>query len=212
MPFRRTRRTRRRRRRPTRGGGKAMRAVRTLSKFVDRELHLVDSITQINQQDLSTFTLLNGISEGADPVDRLGSRATMRSIVVRQHIVVGNQDATIRVTIVFDKQANATIPVSADLYQNIGTPAERITSPFNNDKRKRWIVLFDRVINVNNVDRPRLHWRWSRKLSQQVSYRAGGPTFADIDKNSLWLIMFSTTAGGANSPQLTTQSRVRFAP
>jgi len=209
MPFRRTRR-RRRRRRPR--GGKALRAVRNLSKFVDRELHVHDFVLDTDATSVTQVSYLTGIAVGDTLITRQATQVTLRSLRISLFFFVGNQEATTRVSLIMDRQTNGVLPVAADIYERVTNPQQVLTSSFNIINKKRFKVLWDRKFNTNGVDRPSYTTGKRLRLAQRTLYSGNGLNVIDSLSGGLFFVMTSNTVGGANSPHVNGDFRVMFAP
>jgi len=209
MPFRRRRRRRVRRRRK---GGKALRAVRALSKFVDKEMHLVDAGINFQQQIAIQFRLINAIPDGTLFNQRNGEQITMRSLRLKMMLRSGNSSVRIRVLLVYDKQPNGVLMTEQQLFQNVGTEFQVLVSPINHSLRKRYTILMDRLVNVNPVQNPVVILSKRLRMNHKTRYTGPGIAIADIDRGSLYLVTKGMSAGGAASPVIDFSTRLRFAP
>ena len=206
------RRPTRRRRSRKRGPGKALRAVRTLSKFVDRELHIHDILDQNDITSTGLILLLTGINEGDTRSTRMGVQVTARSLRLSLFFAVGNQEALTRVILVIDRQTNGAFPTFADILQNVGTTGQVMSSAMNTENSKRFKVLWDRKVRTNSVDLPVHTTGVFKRLTHKVRYNGAGAGIGTALSGTLFLFLLSNTVGGANSPNVTTQSRLVFAP
>lgn len=209
MPFRRThRRRRRRRRRPT-----AMRAVKRLARFVDTELHqsVVASAAQ-QATSLGLFIRLVQIDQGDDDTDRSGVQVALRSLEVRFHMERGNTDACVRTIIFVDKQTNGIQPTLADIFQVLGSPEIGITSPINNDNKRRFTILSDRLRNFIDGHSDHQCWRYGRKLTNKVRFDGTSSALVDVVSGMVWCLHLADVVAGAPAVDVNQVSRVWFAP
>jgi len=218
MPFTRQRRTRRRRRRPmsrARAGPKALRLVRSLKPFIDKELHFADFTTggtSLGITTTPTILLLTGIAEGVEAVNRTGSQATLRTLAYKLFWETGNTDACVRVTVLRDTESNGTLPTSVQLYENSATGPEMLVSAMNNDFTHRFRILQDYHVMLSGNWRPVLCIKKFRRLGTQMRFRGPSLMFTDVQSGGIWMFLTSNTAGGGANPTVHVASRIRFAP
>ncbi len=211
MPFRKRRRRMRRTRR--RRGTKALRAVRALSKFVDRELHFHDTDDQFNQQDTPTILLLNGIGDGDTAITRQGLQLTNRHLRLRVYLATGTSATRTRIVLLIDRQPNGALPTAAQLFQQATPGLETVLSPRNQNFKKRFTILYDRLIPSNPVVAPTTLVAKSFRLKHITRFTSANGGIADLDKGSLVLFLTNDLNGNpAVSPVITMTSRLIFAP
>ncbi len=210
MPF--TRRTRRRRR-PRRSRPSAMRAVRRLARFVDTELNQAIFIGQgIDVQFTGSFLDLVQISQGDDDNNRHGLQVTMRSIAMRFHVAIGNQDSCLRVILLVDKQSNGAVPTVADVLQITTGGTDVVTTPTNNDNKKRFTILSDRVRILINGHSDLLCFPLRKKLTHKIRFDGVGQAIDDVVSGAVFLLLLSDQTTVANAPTVAVTSRAWFAP
>jgi len=215
MPFRRNRRSRRsrprRRRRRFRGRRRMMsRRAPVEQKFIDFTAGAALA------SDLANRVLipLNAMPQGITENDRIGLMSTARSILIRLSLNVtgGPPQQNARVMIVLEKEpAGAQIDTANILANNSPAtdPLIPILSPRKLDRAGRYRVLFDRRVVFTNATNQRA-LKIFRKLNFTSRHSNMGGGFADIQTNSLWLIMFSDQPFGGAPPSYVVSKRFRF--
>lgn len=190
-----------------------MRMVQTLSKFVDRELHHRNFLQNQIVQSTPVITLISGIPEGEDELERQGIQVTFRSMKFRQVMFRGNTDAFMRTTIVVDKQSNGALPGVGDLYENNGSSSQQMVSPFDNNFAKRFTIFYDRTRTFTaNAASAQQVVRFGRKLSHRGRWLTGGNTIADVASGAIVMFQIGTQAAVNASPTVETSIKLRFAP
>lgn len=210
MPFRRRTRTRRRRRtrRPT-----AMRAVKRLARFVDTELHFADIvITNPDVDELGIITPLISVPQGVDANDRDGVQISLRSLSMKFQLLIGSESVCVRFLLVIDKQVNGAEFLLADLLQDTTTDLRQLTSPINNDNRKRFTILRDWTRTLVAGHSNTICFNVRRRLTNKIRYDGIGGLIADVVSGMVYLVAFSDKTTAQTSPNMTMLSRVMFAP
>lgn len=159
--------------------------------------------------------LLNAIVNGASIFQRVGNKLNMKSIRVRgviRNTATAIQD-TGRIVIVYDRQANGSLPAFSDMFQtvnNAGTTETTGLSEININNRDRFIILRDKQIvlpavtftagvltnfgpnNANDGEENELIIDEFIKLKGlQSTYRSAGGGIADIASGSLFMYFLS---------------------
>jgi len=210
MPFRRTRRRRRstRRRRPT-----ALKAVKRLARFVDTELHQDTLIADVvGVQSAGVFIQMQQIAVGDTDVHRNGLQVSLRSIQLKFIAERGNTDACMRIILFIDKQVNGAFPLFSQLLEVTVTPTLQITSPFNNDFRRRFTILSDTYKTFVDGNSDKRCWKLNRKLSHKIRYTGDTGAIADVTSGMVYLALLTDQLGGAAAVTTSLVSRTWFAP
>ncbi len=190
-----------------------MRAIRNLSRFVDRELHTDEIAFQQNVTNTGVFVLLSAIAEGVGTEDRNGLQVTMRSIAYKISITIGNNDGCLRVLTFIDKQSNGGFPTLDQLLETNVFGLASVNSPLEKDFLKRFRVVSDRRYVFTAVRFPvNCPPGVRRRLTHKIRYTGATNTIASITTGAVIMLMVASTAGGANSPNVDVAGRLLFAP
>lgn len=175
-------------------------------KFVDT----TNALVTLGAGTLAVGALCNGIVPGSGANNRIGRKIVMKSVLIRwsvalQATTVGG--GSVRMMLVYDKQANATAPAVTDvLVQNT------FTSPNNLSNRDRFVVLWDEVtdsISINN--NYSISGKFYKKLNLETMYNAGtAGTIGDITSGSLYVLIGNNGGFTTAQPQITYETRVRY--
>lgn len=155
-------------------------------------------------------TLLNGTTQGTTALTRLGRRCTFKSLYVRGFIQMAptSTGATpIRILVVQDKQANAVAPVATDILNVDG-----IAGVNNLSNSRRFVTLMDHTIDCVGTQGPQATLvNLYKKLGVVTEYNAGSAgTIGDIQSNSIYALIYTTTGVGVAALSQGLQCRVRF--
>lgn len=158
----------------------------------------------------SAGTLLNGSVPGSGATDRIGRKVVIKSLLYRYAFSLAASSTgggTLRILIVYDKQANAAAPLITDILL-----ADSFTSPNNLSNRDRFITLFDELTEplgsganyqVANVG--------YKKLNLEQMFNAGtAGTIGDITSGSIYLFVAQSGAIGTANPTFSIRTRVRY--
>lgn len=156
--------------------------------------------------------LMNGCIRGNSIDTRVGQRIMMRSI---QFMYTFNTDPTslepqrLRVFMVYDRQANGSFPLLADIFETVGTTNFRKL-----ENRSRFNILFDKtyMLNVNPNTPSTGVQSYYKRLSLPVTYssEAGIGNNQDIMTGSLWFGVVSSVGIDEHPPTVFYNTRVRF--
>lgn len=184
----------------------------------------------------ASFTLLNGIQEGASFYNRIGRKIMMRSLHLYGNIQLsGNAGGTAeyaRIMVVYDRQANTAFPAAQDLLDNYDNAGAQVTNSFaslNMNNAERFKVLRDIRIAVptttvatpaENAVEGVLDYTTNRcninefiRLSDLETHFKGTTNPAaigDITTGSLLLFVQGQIAAAAAPYVLTWSARLRF--
>lgn len=150
-----------------------------------------------------SVTHLSPLLHGTTDTTRIGDRVTYRSLLFRM-FVTPNSTAGInylRAVIVRDKQANASAPTMAQVFQT----ASIVLSPLNDDFSERFKVLYDRLFTVDTDATGAQVEKIYRKFKFVTEY---DDTAAIPNTNSVYLLLLSDQA--TNGPSVAFWSRLRY--
>lgn len=220
----RRRRTRRpyRRRRTRRGGGgfrpvirPAWRAARNLWYDVKRLKNMVNaefkSVTAINNATHTPSTtpsrlLLNPLGRGDDIDQRHGRVVRARSVEIDGHVTI-NSSATntrLRVVLLLDTHPDGVTPTYPEVFNH----ATSVVAVRNLDNRRRFIILRDFLVQLNNSTRDMSRIKLYKQLNfHQIFDDSNAGDITDIKHNALYLFLISDEATNAPSVHLTTRYR-----
>ncbi len=218
-------RSRRRSRRPSRpfrrSGGQSTRAIAVRAlQATDQEQKFLDNVFANNGIDDTSTTgsifLLNGVSAGTANFNRIGKRMKMRSLYLQ---LAFNKDITaptktdyVRVIVLLDRQTNQALPFVDDvlILPGSGVPLTEMLSPNKLDNSKRFVTLYEtRIALQKDFLEGRLLKKYIR-LSQTVIYDNAGGIVADINTNSLVLMVIGSVVTGSSVPTFSGTVRLRF--
>lgn len=184
---------------------KKMRFSRVNPEFKYADVSAGTSITPVG-----SFILMNGIVQGTSAVARIGQRIIIRSIYVT--ILLYGQTiqpySMLRFLIVQDKQPNGAVFTLGSLFE-VPTAGVSTLSPLNYDNMRRYKILWDRHFVLNNTEVQEKYIKIYKKVFIPVEYNINNAgTVADINKNSLYLLLLNTD--NINVPSCTYYSRIRY--
>lgn len=204
-------------RRKTSGrSGIAMRTGGWANPWRGREVKFVDvtPAPTVNLGSVQWSTpgiLLNGMAPGSTASDRVGRKIVMTTLLIRwraQMVITGIQGANFRILVVYDKQANAALPVITDILDSNDVLARQ-----NLSNRDRFIVLVDK--HSKNVgaqsDWSTIGKIYRKKLNLETIFNAGAAgTIGDIASGSVVLFIAHTGTTGTVAPTMNLLTRIRY--
>lgn len=158
----------------------------------------------------AVLTLLNGVDDGALPLNRIGRRMTMKSLTWRFNMSMMPTTtgcSSIRNLIVYDKQANAAAPPILSVLV-----ANAIYSNMNLSNSRRFVVLMDKVYNGIGTAGPQsIADKGYIPLNLETEFNDASTALVDsITTGSVYLIQFQDGNLLVADPLNFFYSRIRF--
>lgn len=193
-------------------------------KLLPKPRQTIEVKSNTYQQDsgyqLSTtgdLFLLNGIAQGTDFTQRIGSRFTMKSICLNYELKRVGEDTSIGLFLVYDKQASQASPAvcggsaNAVLDGTIASPTVVNTQcPLDLSNRDRFVILYHKVHHVTS-NTPIINHKKFIKLNVGTTCEGASNAITAISTGSLHLMAISNIAFiSANRPELRFMSRLRY--
>ncbi|AXQ66153.1 MAG: coat protein [Cressdnaviricota sp.] len=173
------------------------------------EKKYIDTSQAVGALAAASITLLNGTATGTDFTNRIGREILMKSIYLRLTAYNGtDQDASLRIMLVYDKQPNGATPAITDILT-----ASDIISPNNLNNKDRFTTISDKVRKISTAsDRGFWHKKY-KYIQYNTQYSGTTNVINSIASGALWLVLIpiinSTGASTANFVVGYT-NRVRF--
>lgn len=154
-----------------------------------------------------TITLLNGITQGSDIINRVGNRIDVVSILIRGSVAVGATptSATYRWLVVYDKQANAATPLITDVLTAIS-----LSGVNNLANRDRFVIYLDKTGQLEATDKTTEPIKEYIECNLETTYNGTGATSAAIATGALYFISVGNLAAGVTTPTVAATSRIRY--
>lgn len=220
MPYRRRRnysyrrrpvyRRRRYRSRPTTSVAGIVNDVRRIKRLINVEQKAYSSDDLATIANLTTSgskRLLNGLVHGHDNNNRNGRKVKNMSVQFKGYIsknaTAGSQHR-VRLIILIDKAPNGSAFNTTDFLTSANVYAAR-----NLDHIKRFVVLTDRVLHLDDGIKDQVHFNIYKKLRNHTVYDdSNNGDITDINSNAIYAFLISnnTTAG----PSVLMTSRLRY--
>ncbi len=191
----------------SKAGTQLLRDFNHLRKFVNTEVHYVDTTASTTATTTTVPILLNGISVGDTTTTRTGQSVKMSRCDVRVQLAVNATSLVnfTRIIFVIDKQANATTITGADLLVSSTT-----YSPYTFGSQGRFVTLYDETIALSTYSNGAVTLCFGLpSMNQHVIFNTSNTgTIADIVTNAIYLLYLSDQV--ANPPSITYHSRFWF--
>lgn len=209
-------RRRRYRRKPTRwqnyktGLSQLYTDVNKLKNMVNVEFknHDVVNNSFSNVSTTGSITALNYVAQGDGSEGRDGNMFRMKSIELRYQLAMDTleeqQTTGIRVMIFLDTDPNGSGPTLATLLDQTTNP---MISPRNLDNRSRYMVLHDRIHQLNPNGQESICRKFYKKVDFKVLFAGATATNATLKKNGLYILFVSDQT---NQAQQTFNCRIRY--
>jgi len=160
---------------------------------------------------------LNGMIMGTDVNHRVGRQVGIRSIEIHMEglSIATTTASTIRNLLVWDRQANGTLPVIADVL--VATGVNPVTvAPRQLNNRKRFKIILDHVFDFGAIGGSSLaaqHKKYYFKFKNPIltTFNSGNTgTYTDIATYALWWFGFGSSATAAAAGTVSMNSRIRY--
>lgn len=156
----------------------------------------------------STAVLINGMTTGTLPTQRIGVRICVKSVECRYNLqTAGTLGQPCRFIICSDAQANGLAWVPASFF---ASSSSYYNSMRNLSNRKRFKTYMDQVVDLQPLGQGgdhqyrHIYYKFKRPFITDYNTSNTG-TIADITTNSLWIMFTSLTACSVDF-----QYRIRF--
>lgn len=154
--------------------------------------------------------LLNGLVPDSTATGRIGRKIQMKSLYLR---LVPSMAATstfggsIRVIVVYDKQANAVAPAVTDVLVT-----DTFTATNNLSNRDRFVVLYDQISDpLSTAGQVATHMEYYKKINLETCFNAGvAGTIGDITTGSVYIMAAQSGGIGTAAPTVNFRSRIRY--
>ncbi len=187
--------------------------VRILMKSVEHKQLDVTNTALVIVDGVGTLVGLNNIVIGDTNITRDGNQIMAASIYIKLifHIHPSASSSQIRCLLVKDKQVNNSNFTTPTLLEN-STNILSIISPRNLDNMRRFTVLYDKIIilnqNITSVSSTARHIKIWKKLNMIIRYDGNAGNINDVTENGLSLLFIGNEA--TNTPTVDLFSRVLF--
>lgn len=188
-------------------GKKIYRDVQYLKSLINTEFKCNDPLTGsvITPNTTGTLFLLTGLQTGDQADSRDGRVVRWKSVQLSiTYVIHASATSTyIRAILFIDKQPNQVLATASQLLATQG-----ITNFRNLDNRKRFVILWDKVINLEQ-ENSNAYTTYYRTVDMKTIYDDSDVgNITDITTNAMFLLIFSSEA--TNSPTVTSSVRLRF--
>lgn len=202
------------------------RASPTEVKSVDFQANLYFSNDATSN---SQITLINSLAQGTGAFQRIGRRASMKSIQFKyeiQNYTIGAAPDRLRVALVMDMHPDGLVPSFNTIFQNTdssGSASSGVESGLNLDQSDRFRVLYTRTFNTptiagaggavvqGNLDYNRMTAHFFKKLNTNLLFKSSNHTIADIQAGAIYVIAESDVSTLASQSWiLKMNSRLRY--
>lgn len=154
--------------------------------------------------------LINGLVPGSAATERIGRKVTFRSLYIRGRLSFGaavTNSCQVRMLVVLDKQANATLPATTDILLS-----DDYLAPNNISNKDRFVVLLDKVTpSVDAAQTRNMSVKYYKKFRHDTMFNTGiAGTIGDITTGAIYCIAAQSGGAGTAAPVFTCQCRLRY--
>lgn len=194
-----------------RGATQLYRDVMMLKGLINVEKKFIDNTISASAiSSTGATSLMNGVAQGTDNINRVGDSIKMVSIMIEGYVTL-HASATsdyIRLALVLDKQPNAALGAYTDIYQTSTPQAPRHYLTVD-----RYVVLKEFRLDLDSNGKQLAKFSHYTKIpvnskDHHVKFNGTGATIGSIYTNSLLLAVCGTQA--TNTSTLNAIVRIRF--
>lgn len=176
--------------------GQVLRMVKHMQPKIEKKYF--DTQINISVVSAATITPLELITQGSDVIQRIGNTITVTSVQFKGDVLTGDATNFIRHILFIDKDSNGAAPALVDVLDT-SVITQPIWSPYNNDNKFRFRIIYDNVYNVNTVNQPFVmdkQFIKTGKKGLQSTFAASGGVQANLLSNQIYSILVSDSALG----------------
>lgn len=175
---------------------------------VEFKNHDVVNNSFTNVSTTGSITALNYVAQGDGEETRDGKMFRMKSLELRYQLSMDTleeqQTTGIRVIVFLDTDPTGSGPSLSTLLDQTVNP---MISPRNLDSRSRYVILLDRIHQLNPNGQESLCRKFYKKLDLKVLFSGATATDATIKKNGLYILFVSDQT---NQAKQTFNARIRY--
>ncbi len=188
-------------------GKKIYNDVQYLKSLINTEFKCNDPLSNntLTPNTAGSLFLLTGLNTGDQADDRDGRVVRWKSVQLAFTFTVNTAAIAtfVRSILFIDKQPNQTLALASELLD-----IQAITTFRNLDNRKRFVILWDKVIEVHQ-GHANMYVNYYRTTDMKTIYDdSDGGDISDITTNAMYLLIFSDEA--VNTPTVIVSARLRF--
>ncbi len=189
---------------------KALRLARTVKSMLNVEYNIKDTVVTATAISIApVITQLTNMVQGDGNTTRDGNQIKVTHVQLKYFFTI-NASATntcCRIILVHDRQTNAAVFTGAQLLKDVSVN-DNVNSPFQEDHRRRFKILYDRVHDLSDNGNQIGRGRKYLKLQILVRYSANAGNIGDLPESSLALVTMATES--TNTPLLNAFVRLLF--
>lgn len=179
----------------------------------------ITELFESNNSDFNTANVLNAVTPGTGANNRIGKKLRMKSFMLRYTLsttvngvgITGS--CSVRILIVYDRQANAILATPPVVLQTVAGNAQ-FHSMQNLDNRDRFAIIADEIVGPIGVEAfTSYSGKIWRRLNHDVTFNQGTSDIGSITTGALLIFMAQSgdMAATANNPcDVTWSGRLRF--
>lgn len=189
---------------------KALKVALKVKSMLNVEYNIIDTVTTVVASPIAPAIIqLTNVAQGDSNATRSGNQIKVTHIQLKYFFTM-NASATqtcCRILLVLDKQTNGAIYTAGELFKNV-TVNDNVNSPYHEDHRRRFKVLYDRVHDLSDNGNQIGRGRKFIKLQLPLRYESTNGDITDLSEKSLSLVHMSTES--TNTPLLNAFTRVLY--
>lgn len=163
---------------------------------------------------VTTPSHLNPIQAGTGPNGRVGAKVLLKSLLLTMNVLWNGGQSTnapsqVRVVVVYDKQANASIAGRNDVFQD-GT---QMVSPQNLGNPERFVTLIDEMTDIGDNGQFTVTYKAYRKCNLETTWSVGSSSTIPTTGALLMFVAANSDTNDAVSghfPACEFWSRIRY--
>ncbi len=189
---------------------KALKVALKVKSMLNVEYNIADTVVTATASPIApAIVQLTNLIQGDGNTTRDGNQIKVTHIQLKYFFTMNASavNTCCRILLVLDKQTNAAIYTANQLLKDVSVN-DNVNSPFEENHRRRFTILYDRVHDLSDNGNQIGRGRKFIKLNIPVRYSANAGNIGDLPERSVSLVHMSTES--TNTPLLNAFVRLLF--
>jgi len=179
---------------------RTMKGLNAVRKLINIETKVLDSDTSITTATTTpVVTYLSGIAQGTDLTNRVGDSIKIQHISILGRFAIVPAETTftiVRYLFFRDNENQGSAPAASDILETVsGTTTVR--SPLNYINRKRFSVLVDEYLVLNQTSDLAVPVRYDIPFNKHVNYRGTSSAIGSAGEGAFFSLLVTDEATNA---------------
>lgn len=182
-----------------------IKTVRMMKGLINSELHYLDTTETDNVSSSGDISGLTLMATGDTDVTREGNKILAHDVYVRGYAQIHTSalQSIVRIILFVDKECDGVAPTVANVLQTTS-----YLSPLNQNFSKRFVVLHDRSMALNDTGENSKPFKFYVKVPFHIHYDGTSANITDAKENQIFLLLISNES--TNTPVVNWYARFKW--